>query len=337
MEGGNGRVCVTGASGYLGSWLVMRLLQRGYSVRGTVRSLEDKSKTEHLLSLPEAKEKLELVEADLLVYSSIPAAVKGCDGVFAVAVPILDPSKDQSGMIELAMTSTMNLLRACDESHCVKRVVMTSTYYSAIQVPHEGEIPFEVDESSWTSVEYCMQQKMSCWGYMVAKTLAEKAAFEYAKEKEFDLISILPSLVGGAFLTPSVPGSVALYLGAMTDVATWMSSLLGYMSYVHVDDTIQAHILLMEDSHAKGRYLCSAVDATLDDVLHEVLPLLKSFNIPPPKVAASLDEDPTKAYYKINTTKLKDMGFTYEFDTLQKIFKDSVLFFLEKGHLKQVQ
>ena len=30
-------VCVTGASGFIGSWLVMRLLERGYTVRATVR------------------------------------------------------------------------------------------------------------------------------------------------------------------------------------------------------------------------------------------------------------------------------------------------------------
>jgi len=30
-------VCVTGASGFIGSWLVMRLMERGYMVRATVR------------------------------------------------------------------------------------------------------------------------------------------------------------------------------------------------------------------------------------------------------------------------------------------------------------
>lgn len=30
-------VCVTGAAGFIGSWLVMRLLERGYNVHATVR------------------------------------------------------------------------------------------------------------------------------------------------------------------------------------------------------------------------------------------------------------------------------------------------------------
>ncbi|KAI3939980.1 hypothetical protein MKW98_029756 [Papaver atlanticum] len=46
MERGDGKavvvagktVCVTGGAGYFASWLIMKLLQRGYSVRTTVRS-----------------------------------------------------------------------------------------------------------------------------------------------------------------------------------------------------------------------------------------------------------------------------------------------------------
>lgn len=33
-----GKVCVTGGSGFIGSWLVKRLLEDGYSVTTTVRS-----------------------------------------------------------------------------------------------------------------------------------------------------------------------------------------------------------------------------------------------------------------------------------------------------------
>ena len=34
-------VCVTGASGHLGSWLVKRLLELGYRVRATVRDASE--------------------------------------------------------------------------------------------------------------------------------------------------------------------------------------------------------------------------------------------------------------------------------------------------------
>ena len=60
-------VLVTGASGFIGSSLVKRLLQDGqYRVRGTVRNASDKVKTQPLRQLvPDAKYPLELVTADL--------------------------------------------------------------------------------------------------------------------------------------------------------------------------------------------------------------------------------------------------------------------------------
>ncbi|KEH23317.1 NAD-dependent epimerase/dehydratase family protein [Medicago truncatula] len=37
MEEGKGRVCVTGGTGFLGSWIIKRLLEDGYTVNATVR------------------------------------------------------------------------------------------------------------------------------------------------------------------------------------------------------------------------------------------------------------------------------------------------------------
>lgn len=41
-------VLVSGASGYVGAHVVKTLLDRGYSVRGTVRSTSNKTKIGHL-------------------------------------------------------------------------------------------------------------------------------------------------------------------------------------------------------------------------------------------------------------------------------------------------
>lgn len=65
---------VTGANGFVATELVKELLARGYNVRGTVRSLSNAKKIEHLISLHRAfPGKLELAEADLLkvLFSSV--------------------------------------------------------------------------------------------------------------------------------------------------------------------------------------------------------------------------------------------------------------------------
>ncbi|XP_022018315.1 cinnamoyl-CoA reductase 1 isoform X2 [Helianthus annuus] len=89
MSGEGKVVCVTGASGYIASWLVKLLLARGYTVHATVRSLDDPKKTEHLLALDGAKERLSLFEANLSVEGSFDSAVDGCVCVFHTASPVL--------------------------------------------------------------------------------------------------------------------------------------------------------------------------------------------------------------------------------------------------------
>lgn len=90
-----GKVCVTGASGFLASWLIKRLLLSGYQVTGTVRDPENAKKVAHLWRLEGARERLVLVKGDLLEEGSFDDAIMGCEGVFHTASPVLGrPASD---------------------------------------------------------------------------------------------------------------------------------------------------------------------------------------------------------------------------------------------------
>ncbi|MED6179151.1 hypothetical protein PIB30_114487, partial [Stylosanthes scabra] len=94
MERNNGNnngevVCVTGGSGYIASWIVKFLLQRGYTVKTTVRDPSNPKKVEHLLKLDGAEERLHLFKADLMEEASFHSAIEGCHGVFHVASPVI--------------------------------------------------------------------------------------------------------------------------------------------------------------------------------------------------------------------------------------------------------
>ncbi|CAH9118078.1 unnamed protein product [Cuscuta epithymum] len=88
-KGQGKNVCVTGASGFLASWLVKRLLLSGYRVIGTVRDPGEEKKVGHLWKLEGAKERLKLVKADLSEEGSFDDAINGCQGVFHTASPVL--------------------------------------------------------------------------------------------------------------------------------------------------------------------------------------------------------------------------------------------------------
>ncbi|KAL2940745.1 Cinnamoyl-CoA reductase 1 [Bienertia sinuspersici] len=88
LSGEGKRVCVTGASGYIASWIVKLLLERGYIVNATVRRLDDPAKTEHLLALDGAENRLHLFEADLLKEGSFDPAIHGCHAVEHTDTPV---------------------------------------------------------------------------------------------------------------------------------------------------------------------------------------------------------------------------------------------------------
>jgi nucleoside-diphosphate-sugar epimerase len=80
------KVLVTGANGYLATWVVKKYLEAGYSVRGTVRSL---SKAAFLNDkFAEFGDRFELVVVeDITKEGAFDEAVEGVDAIAHTASP----------------------------------------------------------------------------------------------------------------------------------------------------------------------------------------------------------------------------------------------------------
>ncbi|CAH2038475.1 unnamed protein product [Thlaspi arvense] len=206
MSGQGKVVCVTGASGYIASWIVKLLLLRGYTVKATVRDPKDKKKTDHLLALDGAKERLQLLKANLVEEGSFEHAIDGCEAVFHTASPVaLTVTDPQAELIEPAVKGTINVLKTCTKVSSVKRVIVTSSM-AAVLSPKPPLGPNDlVDETTFSDPSVCEDEKQ--W-YVLSKTLAEDAAWRFAKANNIDLIVMNPGLVIGPALQPTLNFSV---------------------------------------------------------------------------------------------------------------------------------
>lgn len=269
------RVLVTGGNGFIGSWIVRILLARGYAVTATYQPGTDAA---HLLALDD--ERLLLLPADLLDAGAISAAAAaggGCRaGVLHVASPctLADPRDPQAELVEPAVRGTLHVLEAARGAGA-RRVVVTSSI--SAMVPNPGLAAGElVDERSWTDMEFCKARGK--W-YPVSKTLAERAAWEYAARwPGFELATILPSTCLGPLLQPTLNASSVvlqrLLQGSTDDQADY------WLGAVHVRDVAAAHLLVFESPSAAGRFLCAESVLHREGVVRILAKLFPEYPVP---------------------------------------------------------
>ncbi|KAK4482426.1 hypothetical protein RD792_009581 [Penstemon davidsonii] len=246
-------VAVTGGSGFIASWIIKFLLQRGYAVKASVRYPDDPKKTHHLLALDGAKERLKLIKADLLE-----------EGF----------NFGQKDLLEPAVKGTLNVLGSVAKTPSVKRVVLTSSE-AAVCFTRTPRTPQVVIDETWFSdPDFCRENKL--W-YPLSKTLAESAAWEFAKEKGIDLITINPTMVIGPMLQPSLNTSSAAVLSMINGAETYADVSVGW---VNVKDVANAHILAFENTKASGRYLMVERVAHFAEVVKMLRNLYPNFKTP---------------------------------------------------------
>ncbi|CAN5453756.1 hypothetical protein BH09ACT8_BH09ACT8_02030 [soil metagenome] len=160
------QVLVTGGSGFIAGYAVKRLLDAGYRVRTTVRSLAREADVRGILQVPDASQ-LTFAAADLGADDGWASAVAGCEYVLHVASPFPPAKpKDENGVIRPAVDGTLRVLEAARQAG-VRRVVITSSFAAIGYSPKASRLPY--DETDWTD-------PAGQAPYVKSKTLAERAA-----------------------------------------------------------------------------------------------------------------------------------------------------------------
>ncbi len=255
----NKPVLVTGANGYVASWLVKKLLDEGITVHAAVRNPKHTEKVSHLIDAAKnSKGTLKLFKADLLSPNSYKDAMEGCELVYHTASPFSTDVKDpQKELIDPAVKGTENVLLTAKETSSVKRVIVTSScaamYTDAIDTVNTPT--GKLTEDTWNTTASIDYQP-----YSLSKTLAEKKAWEITKTQDsWDLITINMSLVLGPALNAQHTTSESLNIlkllggGAMKMGVPKMG-----VGIVDVRDVADAHFNAGYTPEASGRYITSA-------------------------------------------------------------------------------
>ncbi len=279
-------VFVSGANGYVASWLVKKLLDEGLTVHAVVRDSKNEKKIVHLKKAASgSKGKLVFFSGDLLEPGSYKEAMQGCELVYHTASPFTTDVKDpQKELIDPAVKGTENVMLTAKETPSVKRVVDTSScaaiYTDAIDTVNApgGRLTEEVWNTT-ASLEY--------QPYSYSKTLAEKKAWEIAgSQSQWDLVTINMCLVMGPPLNPHATTSESFNILKQMGDGTFKSGApkLG-TGIVDVRDVAEAHFRAGFTPEANGRYITAAHETDFFEMAQTLLPKYGK-DFPLPKSAA---------------------------------------------------
>jgi nucleoside-diphosphate-sugar epimerase len=250
-------VLVTGGSGFIGSYCVLQLLAAGHEVRATVRSMAREPDVRAMLKQggTNAGDRLSFFAADLQNDAGWKEAVAGCDYVLHVASPLpRNIVKHEDKVIVPAREGTLRVLRAARDAG-VKRVVMTSSF-AAIGYGHrQRSSPFS--EADWT------HPGSDASPYVKSKTLAERAAWDFAAREggDLELCTVNPVAVLGPVMGPDFSASIYLVQRMLEGSMPGCPEV--YFGIVDVRDVADLHLLAMTHPAAKGeRFLAVSGDFT---------------------------------------------------------------------------
>lgn len=260
MRDGDGdRILVTGASGFIAKHIVLKLLQSGHRVRGTVRDFaKGEALRQTMVQYGAPVDRLSVVAADLTRDKGWDEAVSDCHAVVHTAspFPVSQPS-DKFGLVPAAQDGTIRVCRAA-AGQGVRRVVLTSSVASVMYGHPPRTTAF--GEADFSNVDSDLISP-----YAVSKTLAEKAAREVLAQTETELVTINPSLVFGPLLD-GVAGTSARIVAMMMNgrVPALPNVRFGI---VDVRDVAEAHVRAIDNPEVAGRrFLVSADTVPLRDI-----------------------------------------------------------------------
>lgn len=259
------KVLVTGATGFIGLHCIKQLLDRGYSVNGTLRSLDRQAEVIDSLERNNTPTRhLSLFEVDLNRDSGWNSAIRDCNYVLHVASPFVLTDEDEDFFVKPAVEGVQRALKF-SKKHNVKKVILTSSFAAIHETLNDRQECF--NEEDWSN-----PNKPGISFYAKSKTMAELAAWEFMEMEnpDFSLTVINPVLVMGPSLSKDIGTSNSLVKNMISGSVPGTPKI--HIGIVDVRDVASAHILAMESSGANGERI---IVSEKELWVHEVAAILR--------------------------------------------------------------
>ena len=238
------KTLITGASGFVGSAVLRRLVAAGHDVRALVRPQSD---CRNLSGLP-----VEIFYGDIRDRRSLDRAMMGCSTLFHVAADYRLWVPEPSEIYETNVIGTRNVMFAAMNAG-VKRVVYTSSV-ATLGLPLNGR---SADEDTSVSLKDMIGH------YKRSKFMAEAEVKCLADEQGLPVVIVNPSTpVGPRDIKPTPTGRIIVDAGSGRMPAYVDTGL----NLIHVDDVAIGHLLALERGKVGDRYILGACNLTLKEI-----------------------------------------------------------------------
>ena len=250
-------VLVTGATGLVGSHLVLHLLDQGQTVCALFRNENGKQKVKTVFEYYNKQElfaKIHWRKADILDIPSLEVAFLDIDYVYHCAALISFDPKEEENLRKINIEGTQNIISFCIDFKIKKLCYVSSIAALGDLAPHENIIK---EECEWNP-------EIQHSDYAISKYGAEMEVWR-AQQEGLDVVVVNPGVILGPLFWTD--GSGEIYMKVKNGLPFYTKGVTGF---VCLNDVVNILFLLMESNIANEKFVLISENKTYQDILYVI-------------------------------------------------------------------
>ena len=253
-------ILITGASGFLGSELVKQLIANGESVRIIVRPSSDIS------DLASIKDKIEIMEGDILDVPSLEIAMDGIEKIYHSAAVIGYDDSFYDSMYKCNIEGTANVVNVA-LTKGIKKLLHVSSIAAIGGKPND----LISEDTKWEKNEWTTH-------YGITKMLAEREVWRAEKEG-LEVVMVNPGIILGSSSNEN-KATMRVFKRIASGKMPFYSN--GTNGFIDVRDVARICMQLMNSQIHSERFILINQNLSFKDYFERIA---KRLNVQPPKRA----------------------------------------------------